>query len=59
MIEEKVIKYFFRKAEIGEWEHLTIKEAEKKLKVRSSKIKELFIEKESFLKMTILLLGDS
>ncbi len=49
MNKNKIIEYFIRKAEIGDWEKTTIHEAETKLKFKKNKIIEFFKEKEAFL----------
>ena len=49
MSKNKIIDYFLKQAEIGNWENIIFSEVEKKLGLRESKIKNLFPEKIYFL----------
>ena len=49
MIDNKIIEYFFKKAEIGEWDKLNISDIEKKFKIRNSYLKRKIPEKIFFL----------
>ena len=49
MVDNKVIDYFFKKAEIGEWDELDIHRIEKKFNIKNSCLKNKIPDKIFFL----------
>ena len=49
MSNNRIIDYFFKQAEIGNWDNITFSGIEKKLNLRKNSIKKLFPEKIYFL----------
>ena len=49
MIDNKIIQYFFRQAEIGNWQTISIEEVEKKFNIINKNIYKAIPEKEYFL----------
>ncbi len=49
MIDNKIIQYFFRQAEIGNWQTISIEEVEKKFNIMNKNIYKAIPEKKYFL----------
>lgn len=49
MIDDKVINFFLRQAEVGNWENISVDLAQKKLNIKNKKIYKLIPEKIYFL----------
>ncbi len=49
MLKNKIIEYFLKQAEIGNWDEIKYSDVEKKLNLKKDSIKKLFVEKIYFL----------
>ena len=49
MLKNKIIDYFFKQAEIGNWDKIKLSDVEKKLNLKKNSIKKLFADQIYFL----------
>ena len=48
MLKNKIIDYFFKQAEIGNWDKIKLSDVEKKLNLKKNSIKKLFADQIYF-----------